>query len=89
MEPDRNATTDVHDALERATALLHRHDALVDLAVDAAGETGAPSPTPTELAQRQAVLEELRAMLDPLHPADVAYILEALPLAQQIGRAHV
>ncbi len=84
MEPDRNATTDVHDALERATALLHRHDALVDLAVDAAGETGAPSPTPAELAQRQAVLEELRAMLDPLHPADVAYILEALPLAPRL-----
>ena len=84
MEPDRNTSTDVHDALERVTALLHRHDALVELAAEAAGEAGAPSSTPAEIAQRQTVLEELRVMLDPLHPADVAYVLEALPLAQRL-----
>ncbi len=86
MEPDRNTITDahdVHDALERATALLHRHDELVELAMDAADASGVPT-SPEESAQRQKVREELRLLLDPLHPADVAYILEALPLTQRL-----
>lgn len=81
MEPDRNASTDVHDALERVTALLHRHDVLVDAAMDDSGERNL---TPEISAQRQKALEDLRVLLDPLHPADVAYILEALPLTQRL-----
>ena len=84
MEPDRNTSTDVHDSLERVTALLHRHDALVESAMEASSESGAPSPAPEEAARRLAVLEDLRILLDPLHPADVAYILEALPLTQRL-----
>jgi magnesium transporter len=84
MEPDRNTSTDVQDALERVTGLLHRHDVLAASAMDATDASGGPNPTPEEAAQRQKVLEDLRVLLDPLHPADVAYILEALPLTQRL-----
>ena len=95
MEPARNLSTDVHDTLERATDLLRAHDAMVELAEEAARE-GHPPPGAQQQAQN---LDALRALLDPLHPADVAYILEALPVTQrlvvwdlvkaEIGRAHV
>jgi magnesium transporter len=80
MEPDRNTSTDIHDALERVTGLLHRHDALVASSMDAPG-----SPAAThDSARRQKILEDLRLLLEPLHPADVAYLLEALPLTQRL-----
>ena len=80
MEPARNLSTDVHDTLERATGLLRVHDELVELAEDAARE-GQPPPGTQQRAQN---LEALRTLLDPLHPADVAYILEALPVTQRL-----
>ncbi len=80
MEPARNLSTDVHDTLERATELLRVHDEWVDLAEDAARE-GQPPPGTQQRAQN---LEALRTLLDPLHPADVAYILEALPVTQRL-----
>jgi magnesium transporter len=84
MEPARNSLTDrhdVHDALERAGDLLRAHDAFLAQAADAAEN---PDRMPPD-AQRQAQnLEALRTLLDPLHPADVAYILEALPRAQRL-----
>ena len=76
MEPDRNTSTDIHDALERVTGLLHRHDALVASSVAA--------PAPQDSARRQKILDDLRLLLEPLHPADVAYLLEALPLTQRL-----
>ena len=82
MEPARNLSTDVHDTLDRAMALLRLHDDFVELAEEAARE-GQPPPGTQQEARN---LDALRALLDPLHPADVAYILEALP---EIGRAHV
>jgi len=81
MEPDRKTSIDVHDSLERVTDLLRKHDELVELSV---GESGEARPAPESAAQRQSVLENLRLLLEPLHPADVAYILEALPLAQRL-----
>lgn len=88
METARHPTaagTDVHDALERAADLLRAHDEMLALASD---DSEAAPRTPEELAQqaaqREQNLEELRALLDPLHPADVAYILEALPRDQRL-----
>ncbi len=81
MESDRNTATDVHDSLERVTDFLRKHDELVELSVD---DSDDPHPSPENTAQRQKILEELRVLLDPLHPADVAYILEALPLTQRL-----
>ena len=107
MEPARNPpveahdVNDVHEALERAAELLRIHDELRAQAEEyeeTAGEPGAALPPDPKL--RAQNLEEIRSLLEPLHPADVAYILEALPREQrlvvwdlvkadQIGRAHV
>ena len=88
MEPARNtatASTDVHDALERASELLRVHDDLLERAALAAEQPDAyPAQTERDLQQRAQNLDEIRALLDPLHPADVAYILEALPLKQRL-----
>jgi magnesium transporter len=81
MEPDRNPRTDVHDSLERVTSLLHRHDVLVASSID---DSGKAHLTPEDSARRQKILEDLRVLLDPLHPADVAYVLEALPRVQRL-----
>jgi magnesium transporter len=79
MEAARNPSTDVHDTLERAAELLRAHDELVALAE--ATHESQPPPGAQEQARH---LEALRALLDPLHPADVAYILEALPVEQRL-----
>ncbi len=88
MEPARNPPVDKHDvqdALERATDLLRTHDELQAWVAEAAAEPGQRPAEAQRYAQRQAQnLEAIRALLDPLHPADVAYILEALPLAQRL-----
>ena len=75
MEPARNLpveahdVNDVHEALERASALLRAHDELRALAEAAAEDPGSAPPDPRRQAQN---LDEIRALLDPLHPADVA-----------------
>jgi magnesium transporter len=88
MEPARNpatASTDVHEALERAAELLRVHDELLARAADD-DEASARSPADEhrDILRQVQNLEEIRTLLDPLHPADVAYILEALPLNQRL-----
>ena len=80
MEAASQPSTDVHDTLDRASQLLRTHDELKSLAEEAARE-GHPPPGAEEQVQN---LDALRTLLDPLHPADVAYILEALPVAQRL-----
>ena len=85
MESARNTSTDVHDALERAAALLRMHD---ELLARAASDTEQPARDAAQVRQDHQLqaqnLEHIRALLEPLHPADVAYILEALPLKQRL-----
>jgi magnesium transporter len=88
MEPARNPLTerhDVHDALERAADLLRVHDAMLARAFeDAQQPQGNPADVQRDILRQVENLEQIRALLDPLHPADVAYILEALPLNQRL-----
>ena len=66
--------------LQQVTELLRRHR----LAAESADADGsAPSERVHDLV-RQGDLDQLRAELDRLHPADVAYILEALPLDERL-----
>ena len=87
MEPARNLpveahdVNDVHEALEQAAELLRVHDELLARVQEAAEDAGQAPPDPKLQAQN---LDEIRALLDPLHPADVAYILEALPREQRL-----
>ena len=71
---------DLQESLRELRELLRRNQdaqASADRG-EAAGAQGAAAATPGPL------LAELRSRLDALHPADVAYVLEALPLADRL-----
>jgi len=69
--------------LEQVTELLRRHKLAADLAGDS-GDDGKPPRERVEDLVHRRDLEALQGELDRLHPADVAYILEALPLDERL-----
>jgi magnesium transporter len=71
-------------ALGEVQELLRRHQVIVELAHrQRYGEGEERHELVEQLVHRQA-LNELRARLDRMHPADIAYILEALPLEERL-----
>jgi magnesium transporter len=70
----------VHDSLLRVTELLHKHELVENLVHRQEG----PRQELVENLVQKLHLVELQKQLDALHPADVAYILEALPLEQRL-----
>jgi magnesium transporter len=70
----------LQESLQQVIELLRRHEAAHELARDSDEEPAAAA------AARAAgeSLAELQATLEEMHPADVAYILEALPLEQRL-----
>ena len=66
--------------LQQVTELLRRHK----LAEEAVHRDEPPRPERVQDLVRRKELAELQHELDRLHPADVAYILEALPLEQRL-----
>jgi len=79
------AHASVHDALAEVTALLRRHR-LVEGLVHEQMEH-APGGERAELAESLVYRQnkvELQRKLDRLHAADIAYVLEALPLDERL-----
>ncbi|MFN9490190.1 MAG: magnesium transporter [Betaproteobacteria bacterium] len=72
--------TDSDNHLERIVELLHRHELVENLVQR---ESGARQPLVESLVHRQH-LNELQQLLDRLHPADIANVLETLPLEQRL-----
>jgi magnesium transporter len=70
----------VQDSLERVVALLYKHG-LVESLVH---KQDMPRHDLVQQLVHRQNLAELQQTLDTLHPADVAYILEALPLDQRL-----
>jgi magnesium transporter len=71
-------------ALNEVQELLRRHRVVLDLAHrQQHGEDAERHSLVEQLVERQH-LNELRLRLERLHPADVAYILEALPQSDRI-----
>jgi len=70
----------VHDSLLRVTELLHKHELVESLLQRQEG----PRQELVENLVHKLHLVELQKQLDALHPADIAYILEALPLEQRL-----
>jgi magnesium transporter len=70
----------VETQLEQVVELLHRHELVENLV--RRQENARPEPVET-LVHRQH-LGALQQLLDRLHPADIAYVLEALPLDQRL-----
>jgi magnesium transporter len=79
--PERGVDDALHDAHARVTGLLRQHKLVAGFAqsIDRAGGAGA-----TESPVVRQNLEQLRAELDRLHSADIAYILEVLPLDERL-----
>jgi magnesium transporter len=71
-------------ALLEVQELLRRHNLVLEVAQrQSHGETEQRHELVEQLVERQH-LNELRARLDSLHPADIAYILEALPYEERM-----
>jgi len=77
-------STDIHPSvqgsLQRVSELLHRHELVESLVHRQPG----PRRELVENLVHKLHLVELQKLLDALHPADVAYILESLPLEQRL-----
>lgn len=72
----RGSASRLHDQLDDISELLRRLRGLGQL----------PEPD-TDLGFREAQ-QQLQALLDALHPADIAYVLEALPLVDRLAVWH-
>jgi len=78
----------VQDALAEITALLRRHR-LVEGLVHEQREHGPLDASPDGYTLGESIVTrqnkaELQRRLDRLHPADIAYVLEALPLDERL-----
>jgi len=76
----RKRTESVQEALEQVSELLHKHRIVESLV----HEQQMPRHELVESLFHKQNLAELQRKLDKLHPADVAYILEALPLEERL-----
>tara|TARA_R110000796_G_scaffold185697_1_gene302560 strand:+ start:10173 stop:11609 length:1437 start_codon:yes stop_codon:yes gene_type:complete len=77
--PNRKSPESLQDRLDQVLNLLHRHHL-----VEALAPTGDEPRTPEEELRVQQSLLELQRKLEELHPADVAFILESLPLEERL-----
>ena len=81
--PDTRETAQhesVQESLKRVVELLHKHE-LVEALVH---KQDMPRHDLVQQLVHKQNLAELQKTLDALHPADMAYILEALPLDQRL-----
>ncbi|NKQ11494.1 magnesium transporter [Pseudomonas sp. SST3] len=72
----------LQDRLAQVVELLHRHRIVEDLAYRQ-GQEGQHREVVENLVHRQNLVE-LQRKLEALHPADIAHILEALPLDDRL-----
>ena len=76
----KKRTQSVQESLEQVRALLQKHRIVEDMV----HKQDMPRPELVESLVHQQNLAELQKKLDKLHPADVAYILEALPVEERL-----
>src|SRR5688572_28077196 len=79
MSETRESRPSVHDSLQRVTDLLRKHEVVESLV----HRTPGPRQELVETLVHRMHLVELRRHLEELHPADVARVLEALPIEQR------
>ena len=76
------ASERVEDALAHVTALLRKNRLVEGLVIDQHAQDASDRLRTSAVAQRNKA--ELERTLARLHPADIAYILEALPLDERL-----
>ncbi len=82
-ETDKHYTENVQEHLKQVEALLHKH-ALVEVVVHKQELPREDRHTLVETLLHKQHLAELQRKLDGLHSADIAYILESLPIEQRL-----
>lgn len=82
-DSENQYTENVQHHLKQVESLLHKHALLTELARKQEMPREERHSLVDTLLQKQH-LAELRVKLDTLHPADIAYILEALPIEQRL-----
>lgn len=80
MAEHEETTASVQESLRRVTELLHKHELVESLVHRQHG----PRQELVEGLVHRLHLVELQKALDALHPADMAALLEALPLDQRL-----
>ena len=80
MAEREETTSGVQDSLRRVTELLHQHELGESLVQRQQG----PRQELVENLVHKLHLVELQKLLDALHPADVANLLESLPVVQRL-----
>ena len=80
-EINRKSPESLQDRLEQVQELLERHRLVENLVHKQDGQ----HQELVEHLVHQQNLVELQRKLDELHPADVAYVLESLPLEERLA----
>lgn len=80
MAENQDTKESLSESLQQVIALLHKHRLVENLVHNQA----MPNHGLVESLVHKQHLQELQRKLDVLHPADVAYILEALPLEERL-----
>ena len=80
MPETREARPSAHDSLQRVTELLRKHEVVESLVQRGQG----PRQELVETLVHRMHLVELQKLLTELHPADIASVLETLPLEQRL-----
>lgn len=80
---EHHYTENVQDHLKQVESLLHKH-ALADEVLHLQELPREDRQVLLDTPEHQQQFAELRRKLDSLHPADIAYILEALPIEERL-----
>ena len=80
---EQHYTENVQDHLKQVESLLHKH-ALLEEVIHRQELPRADRHAVVDALVHKQHLAELQRKLDSLHPADIAYILEALPIEQRL-----
>lgn len=80
MAENQDTKESLSESLQQVIALLHKHRLVENLVHNQT----MPNHGLVESLVHKQHLQELQTKLDVLHPADVAYILEALPLEERL-----
>ena len=81
-QPEQHDSENLQDSLKQVEALLSRH-ALLENVIHRQSLPREERHALLDTLVHKQHLAELRARLDSMHPADIAYILEALPLVER------
>jgi magnesium transporter len=83
IKQESHYTENVQDHLKQVESLLHKH-ALLEAVIHRQELPRDDRHTLLDTLVHKQHIAELKRLLDNLHPADIAYILEAIPIEQRL-----